>query len=116
MTVTLVGLFVLVLCVSGFGLASYINEAAIVDAVNSKLPADDQFNPLGWGPSKTLRLHHAYRRLYPEGRLLKRQAILHTLMLLCLVSAAALLGFGFLPAAWIGMGGLVLNWLLYWRK
>ena len=116
MTARLAVAFVLLLCVSGFGLASYLTEAAIIEAVNEKLPPDEQFNPLGWGPLKTFKLHGAYSRLYPEGRLLKRIAILSGLMLVCIVSAGTLLGLGFFPVACVGVGGLLLIWLLYWRR
>ena len=116
MTATLAASFILLLCVGGFGLAATINQFAIVDAVNAKLPADDQFNALGWHLPKTLRLHRAYRRLYPDGRLLKRQASLMTLMMLCLVTATVLLGFGVFLTAWLGVGSLLLLCLLYWRK
>src|SRR5438552_14099446 len=96
MTARLAIAFVLLLCVGGFGLAATINQFAIVDAVNARLPTDDQFDPFWWYRPKTLRLHSAYRRLYPDGSLLRGQAILAALALFCLVLAATLLGFGFL--------------------
>jgi len=41
----------------------------IVDAVNQRLPQDQQFDPLWWYWPKTRRLMKEYRRLYPEGAL-----------------------------------------------
>jgi len=78
-----------------------INQFAIVDAVNAKLPKDDQFNPIGWWLPKTLRLHHQYNRLYPDGPLVRRQGILAAVMLFCIVLVAGLIGFGYLAIAWL---------------
>lgn len=99
MTARLIVAFVLLLCGGGFGLAATINQFAIVDAVNAKLPSGEQFNYFGWHPLKTLRLHGTYRRLYHHGRLLRRQAVLAVLALACLVFAATLLGFPFVLIA-----------------
>jgi hypothetical protein len=107
---------VLLFCVGGFGLAGVINHLTIIGAVNAKLPTDNRFEPLGWYLPKTLRLHSAYRRLYPDGRLLRRQAVLAALALVCLVGATTLLGFGFLVIAWLAGLGLSSLWFLYIRK
>ncbi len=116
MTVRLTLAFVFLLCVSGFGLAATINHIAIVEAVNAKLPTAGQFGQLGWGPFKTLRLHREYRRLYPDGTLLTRGGILSLAMLFSLVVAGTLLGFGLLGILWIGGGGALSLWFLYFRK
>src|SRR5262245_38306342 len=116
MTARLIVAFVLLLCIGGFGLGATINQFAIVDAVNAKLPSDEQYNYFGWHLLKTLRLQGAYRRFYPHGRLLRRQAVLGVLSLVCLVFAATLLGFPFLLTAWLGGLGLVSLWLVYIRK
>ena len=107
---------VLLLCVGGFGLASTINQFAIVDAVNAKLPGGDQFDVIGWWPHKTLRLHREYRRLYPNGGLLRRQGVLATAMHFCIVVAASLIGLGTLLTAGFGVGGAFLLWFVYFRK
>jgi hypothetical protein len=75
-----------------FGLASTINQFAIVEAVNARLPSREQFDPFWWGPSKTFRLLREYRRLYPEGRLLRRQGVLLAAMFVCILLAALVLG------------------------
>ena len=116
MTVRLTVAFVFLLCVSGFGLAASINYIAIVTAVNAKLPTADQFGELGWGPIKTLRLHREYRRLYPDGRLVMRGGILSLAMLLSLVVAATLFGFGFLGIACVGGVGVLSLWFFYFRQ
>jgi hypothetical protein len=116
MTARLAVAFVLLFCVGGFGLAAAINGFAIIDAVNTKLPPDERFAELGWYLPKTLRLHAAYRRLYPDGTLLRRQALLAAFALVCLVLAATLLGFGFPGIAWLGGLGLLSLWFVYIRK
>lgn len=116
MTARLVVAFVILLCVGGFGLAGAINAFAIIEAVNAKLPAEDQFDPFWWYPPKTLRLHEQYRRLFPDGGLVRRQGILTSIMLLCIVLAAGLLGFGLLSIAWLGLASALLIWVIYFRK
>ena len=116
MTARLAVAFMLLICVGGFGLEAAINQFAIVDAVNAKLPTDERFARLGWYLPKTLRLHTAYRRLYPDGTLLSRQAVLGALALVCLVLGATLLGFGSLGIAWLGGLGLLSLWFMYIRK
>lgn len=116
MSVRLAVAFVLLLCVGGFGLAATINAFAIVEAVNAKLPTDDQFGQLGWYLTKTLRLHREYRRLYPDGDLLRREGLLSLVMLACTVSAMALIGFGFLGIACLGGIGALSLWFVYFRR
>ena len=91
MTVKLIIAGVLLLSVSGLGFASFLNQSAMVEAVNARLPAAEQFDPFWWGPAKTLRLRSEYRRFYPDGRLLRRQRVLTTLMFFCLLLAVFLL-------------------------
>ena len=116
MNVRLAIAFVLLLCVGGLGMAAAITTFAIVDAVNAKLPTSEQFDHLGWWLPKTLRLHREYRRLYPDGSLLRREGVLAGIMLVCVVLAATLIGFGFLGVAWIGGIGALLLWFVYFRK
>lgn len=89
--VKLVAACVLLLCVGGLGLSASITQFAIVDAVNEKLPENEQFNHLGWYLTKTARLRREYRRLYPTGNLLRRQRILWALALFCLIVASVLI-------------------------
>jgi len=55
----------------------------MVDKVNKLLPAEQQFAPLGWYYSKYKRLNYEYRRLYPDGNLLRRYRALTLLMFAC---------------------------------
>lgn len=87
-TVSSVVAFVLILCVSGLGIASPQTGLRIVNQVNIKLPEKDHFAQYGWYPAKSQRLRREYRRLYPEGRLLFRQDIVTEAMLICLLLAA----------------------------
>lgn len=107
--------FILLLCSSGFGLAACINHLAMVEAVNAKLPPTDQFGQLWWGPLKRLRLDREYRRLYPDGPLVRREGVLAAMILICLVLVGALIGLGFLVVVFGGVGGLFL-WFDYFRK
>ena len=91
MTLRLAITLALGLCVGAFGLASTINQFAIIEAVNAQLPAREQFDFLWWGPSKRLRLRREYRRLYPEGKLLRRQSLLGAAMFVCIFLAALVL-------------------------
>lgn len=107
--------FALLLCVGGFGLAAAINNFAIVDAVNAKLPSDAQFDHLGWHFTKSQRLHSEYRRLYPEGHLLRREGLLGGLMFLFGLVATLFLGLGFfviVPSSFLA----VMLWFTYFRK
>ena len=115
MTVRLTLAFLFLACVSGFGLAAGITHLSIIEAVNSKLPPPKQFEQLGWGASKSFRLCREYRRLYPEGTLLRRVGILAYVSLFSLVVTAMLLGFGVLLTAWIGGGGALVLWFFYFN-
>lgn len=84
---------VAIACGSVCGLTSAILNFEMVDKVNEKLPAAEQFGHLGWYIDKSLRLKREYKRLYPNGPLLLRTRILMALMLASLVVAAW--GFGF---------------------
>src|ERR1700733_6984062 len=65
----------------------------MMDKVNDKLPKADQFDPLGWHPTKTLRLHREYRRLYPEGRLPRKLHVLTALLFSCWLISVWSFGF-----------------------
>jgi hypothetical protein len=97
------------------GIAGTINQFAIVDAVNAKLPPGDQYNAIGWSLPKTLSLHRQYRRLYPDGGLLWRQGVLASAMLFCIALAAGLIGLGFLSMAFLGGLGALLSWFVYFK-
>jgi hypothetical protein len=66
-----------------------------MEKVNEKLPNDAQIGALGWYFSKTLRLHRAYRRFYPDGHLVSMVRLLMALMIVYLLICGW--GFGFSP-------------------
>ncbi len=80
-------------CISICGLVATLANFELVDKVNDKLPNEEQFALLGWYWSKRQRLHHEYKRLYPEGRLLLKVCVLMALMLACLLICAWSFGF-----------------------
>jgi hypothetical protein len=56
----------------------------MVEQVNQKLSKEQQFLPVGWYLSKTLRLHREYRNHYPDGSLLLNKRVAIALMFICL--------------------------------
>jgi len=114
MTVRLILGCVFLACVSGFGLASSLTHLAIVEAVNAKLSTTEQFGQLGWGPVKSLKLSNEYRRLYPDGKLLRRAGILTAAGLFSLLAAGALFGLPLLGMTLVGaVGALSLRSLYF---
>jgi hypothetical protein len=65
-----------IVVVAACGLFSTLTDYEMLDKVNSQLPKQEQFDPLGWYWAKTSRLHREYKRLYPSGRLLQKQRLL----------------------------------------
>ncbi len=91
---TVIGVSAVIL-MSISGLLSSLTWQEMVEEVNARLPEDARFDPMWWYAPKTLRLYQAYKRLCPEGRLLRA-------LYLCVAVGAASL----LIAAWaIGFFG-----------
>lgn len=111
-----VTIFVLLFCIGGLGIAGTITFAAIIEAVNEKLPKEKQFGVLEWYLTKSVRLFSEYRHFHPTGSLLRRAGVIGAAMLLCLLLAAALIGFPVLGIVWIGGIGAFLIWFIYFRK
>lgn len=61
------------------GLVSAVTQATMVEEVNRRLPEDQRFEDAWWGPDKIVRLFREYRRLYPDGPLLRRQIIIFSI-------------------------------------
>lgn len=72
---------------------SALANVQMVDKVNEKLPKENQFPPLGWYWSKTLRIHREYKRLYPSGHLSRNVRVLAGLMFACVMISAWSFGF-----------------------
>ena len=64
----------------------------MADKVNDKLPDERQFSHLGWYWSKYGRLFAEYKRLYPEGSLLRKFRILTVVLFVCFFVSAWGLG------------------------
>ncbi len=64
-----------------FGLLSTFFGFKIIDKVNQKLEQKIKFHPLGWQPAKYTLLEREYKRLYPQGHLLKRRRTLALCMI-----------------------------------
>jgi hypothetical protein len=91
----IIGIAALV-CASVCGIASSLVTFEMVDKVNERLPEEQQFALLGRYWSKRQRLHREYKRLYPDGGLLRRLRTLVVLACSCLL--ICVLSFGLL--AW----------------
>jgi hypothetical protein len=79
--------------VTACGLLSTLISYKITDQVNGKLPKDEQFSLIGWYFPKNLRLYREYRRLFPEGQLLRQVLLRFGVMFGCLVVGAWAIGF-----------------------
>jgi hypothetical protein len=87
----IVGILALV-CGSVCAMTASLTAFRMVDTVNEKLPEERQFAQLGWYWSKYQRLFAEYKRLYPDGTLLRRFYILASLMFACFFMCAWGLG------------------------
>ncbi len=67
---TVVGVTAVIL-MSISGLLSSLTWQEMVEEVNATLPEDARFDPMWWYAPKTFRLYQAYKRLCPNGRLLR---------------------------------------------
>jgi hypothetical protein len=86
-------LVVSVLGLIASGITSSVINAKMVDQVNGELEQGNQFSPAIWYYAKTKALHHDYRRLFPNGRLVLQQRVIIGLGAACLLVAAWALGF-----------------------
>jgi hypothetical protein len=75
---------------AAFGLAGFFNFSRTLEAVNQRLPHDQQFGWLGWGPVKYFRFKRECRRfdLYRDFR--------RKDLLLWLGGVACMLAFGWM--------------------
>lgn len=70
--------------VSTSGLVAALAHLDMVARVNERLPVEQRFATLGWYPTKTWRLWAEYRRLFPNGTLLRRSFIAGAVGVACL--------------------------------
>jgi hypothetical protein len=66
-------------CGVACGIASSLVCSEMVDRVNDKMPEESQFSHLWWYWSKYERLYAEYKRLYPDGGLLRIIQVLQVL-------------------------------------
>jgi hypothetical protein len=66
-------------CGVACGIASSLVCSEMVDRVNDKMPEESQFSHLWWYWSKYERLYAEYKRLYPDGGLLRIIRVLQVL-------------------------------------
>ncbi len=72
-------------CFFACGVKSMILVFKLIETVSRRLPEEEQFGDLWWGPEKRGRLIREYRRLYPDGQLLRQTYILNAVMFGCLL-------------------------------
>jgi hypothetical protein len=70
--------------VSTSGLVAGLAHLEMIARVNERLPAEQRFATLGWYPTKTWRLWAEYRRLFPDGALLRRSFVAAAIGVACL--------------------------------
>jgi hypothetical protein len=75
------------------GFLSTIVFHQIVDAVNQRLPPEQQFGPTGWYLSKNQKLFAQYRQLYPDRTLEVKFWSLVAVAFGSLLGAACAVGF-----------------------
>ena len=73
------------------GVLSTLLHWEIMEKVNARLPASEQFQPLWWGPFKRMSLNKEYRRLFPDGKDLTRIYRLAAIMFASLVGLLIIL-------------------------
>jgi len=78
---------------SACGIIGTIINLQMVERVNSQMPPESQFFPIGWYIAKSLRLKREYRRLYPNGKLLLAEKVVAGGMFVCVAACAWALGF-----------------------
>ena len=71
--------------------AANIAAAKILSLVNAQLPLKDQFEPFLWYHSKTQRLFRQYRRIYPDGKLIRTHRLLAAAGFTCFALAVWLI-------------------------
>ena len=108
MTLTALLLFVAFLMASlAVGVTSVALHSKMVDEVNSRLDAKDQFDHLGWYLPKRIRLQREYRRLFPAGPLIRRLHLVAGAALALVVAVAAVLKVPTELLGFLAVGGTI---------
>ena len=94
-------------------ISCWVIQSRMLDEVNARLPDNARISPYGWYATKYMRLLGEYRRFYPSGRRLRQLRLLSMAMFLSMACAVLAIGFGFLAAAWLTIGGCTMMWLVH---
>lgn len=79
--------------ISACGVLSTIVAQGMVSRVNERLPEGARLSPGWWSFFKLQRLSAEYRRLFPEGRLLRRLHLTLAIAGACFAAVARAMGF-----------------------
>jgi hypothetical protein len=81
------------ICGVACAIASSFVVSQMVDKVNDKLPEERQFSHTWWYWSKYQRLFADYKKVYPNGPLLRTLRIMGVLVFVCFLATVWGLGF-----------------------
>ena len=95
------------------GILSMATLDRMVEEVNPRLTHDRQFEVVGWHHLKYRRLIQEYRRLNPQGRLIRRAVWLSSASLVILLAACWFMGFGPASLLFLGLTGSGSLWLVF---
>jgi hypothetical protein len=101
-----------IVTVSVCGLAAALTEGRMIDAVNKQSAPADRLVAIGRPWSQRGRVVPEYRRLFPDGPLLRRLRYLVAGLFGGLVISAVVMGFGF-AALWMAAGCGTMWWLTF---
>jgi hypothetical protein len=93
MSTHLIVAIIALVCGTFCGMSASFAIFEMVDKVNEQMPEQHQFAHYGWYWFKYRRLIGEYRRLYPDGSLVRRYRLLIVIMVGCLLISAWGLGF-----------------------
>jgi hypothetical protein len=101
------------ICGAVSGLAGTIVHLRMVDKVNAALPSERRFEVIGWGWFKIQRLLREYRRLYPEGPLIRPLMIWNSLGFAAIVVIAAVFMRSIILVLWFASMAMLILWLRF---
>jgi len=112
LTVVLVVLvFVVVLTL---GLSGAVIVQDMVDEVNRRLPPEQRYGSLWWGPIKKLNLVRDYKHLCPDGPLLRYMRVYLAVFFLVFAVGVYFLSASIWPALFFALGGFANLAILSW--
>jgi hypothetical protein len=102
-----------VLTISVCGFAATLTQWRMVDEVNKKLPPEERLYAIGGPWRKRNHARSKYRRLYPNGPLLRRERLLTAIEGAAVVLLTALMGLTLWVTLWMLFGFSIVWWLSY---